>query len=62
MRETYSRPIIANPDLLNEKNVAPAAIASGLAMLAGYATARKVTQAVKAAPSIKLPSLPRSKS
>lgn len=60
MRETYSRPIIANPDLLNEKNIAP--IAPGLAMLAGYATARKVTQAVKAAPSIKLPSLPRVKS
>ena len=56
MKETYSRPTITNSEL--ESNITgwvPAA-----AMLAGYAAARVVTNAIKAAPSIKLPSLTRS--
>lgn len=58
MKENYSRPIVATPDLPEEKNLAP--FAAGVAMLGGYAAARAVTKAVKAAPSIKLPALPRS--
>ena len=58
MKETYSRPIIADYNSLEEKNLAP--FAAGAAMLGGYAAARAVTKAVKAAPTIKLPSLTRT--
>lgn len=55
MKETYSRPTVTNADIeSNSTGWVPAA-----AMLAGYAAARVVTNAIKAAPSIKLPSLTR---
>ena len=56
MKESYSRPTITNSEL--ESNIngwVPA-----LGMLAGYAAARVVTNAIKATPSIKLPSLTRN--
>lgn len=58
MKETYSRPTIINADISEANGLAP--LAAGAAMLGGYATARVVTKAVKATPSIKLPALPRS--
>lgn len=58
MKEKYNRPVVANSDVMDNLALAPlGVVAAAAASMAGYATARKITQAVKAAPSIKLPSL-----
>ena len=58
MKETYSRPTITNADIESRVEAIPAIVG----MAVGYAAGRALTKAVKAAPSIKLPSLTRSKS
>lgn len=63
MKETYSRPTVTNADLFEATPLAPwGVVAAAAATMAGYASGRSVTKAVKATPSIKLPALPRSKS
>ena len=58
MKEMYKRPIITNSDSLeNDNGVIPAA-----AFLAGYAAGRVVTNAIKASPVNKLPSISRRNS
>ncbi len=58
MKEMYKRPIITNSDSLENNNgVFPAA-----AVLAGYAAGRAVTNAIKASPVNKLPSISRRNS
>lgn len=60
MKETYSRPTIVNADAVEPSGLAPwGVLAAAAATAAGYAAGRSVTKAVKASPSIKLPSLPR---
>lgn len=56
MKENYSRPTVTNADI--ESKVSELLPIAGMA--AGYAAGRAITKAVKASPSIKLPSLPRS--
>lgn len=57
MKENYSRPTVTNADIESKVNEAIPAI---VGMAAGYVAGRAITKAVKASPSIKLPSLPRS--
>ncbi len=60
MKEKYTRPVVANSDVMDNLAVLPV-LAGVVGLAAGYTTARKITQAVKAAPSIKLPSLTHHK-
>ncbi len=63
MKEKYKRPIVANSDLMDNLGLMPlgvvAAAASGMA---GYATARKITNAIKASPVNKLTGISRRNS
>ena len=62
MKETYSRPTIVNADAAEPSGLAPwGLIAAAAASAAGYAAGRSVTKAMKASPSIQLPSLTPSR-
>ena len=61
MKETYTRPIVANSDVMGNSNgIFPVVVGGGLsAIAAGVGVARKL---MKAAPVSKLQSLTRRKS
>ncbi len=58
MKEEYSRPTIVNADSSEPDGLAPwGVVAKAFAMAGGYLLGRAVTNAAKANPYIKLPSL-----
>ena len=58
MKEIYTRPIVANSDIASNSN----GIWPIVAAAAGYAAARKITHAIKAAPLTKLQGISRRNS
>ena len=63
MKKTYTRPIVANSDIMDNLGLAPlGVIAAAAATMAGYASGRKVTHAIKAAPLTKLQGISRRNS
>ena len=61
MKEKYLRPAVVNAGNLEGDGAFPIiagiSLKAGLALLGGYAAGRAVSQAVKASPNFKLPSL-----
>lgn len=63
MKEMYKRPIVANSDIMDNLGLMPlGVVAAAAAGMAGYATARKITNAIKASPVNKLPGISRRNS
>lgn len=63
MKKNYTRPIVANSDVMDNLGLAPlGVVAAAAATMAGYASGRKITHAIKAAPLMKLQSLTRRNS
>lgn len=63
MKKPYSHPIVANSEVTDNFGLVPlGAIAAAVATAAGYAVARSITNAVKASPYSKTPSLTRRSS
>lgn len=63
MKENYTRPIVANSDVMDNLGLAPlGVVAAAAATMAGYASGRKITHAIKAAPLMKLQALTRRNS
>lgn len=61
MKETYLRPTVTNADISEANPLAPwGVVAKAAATAVGYAVGRAVTNASRAMPSIKMPSLTRS--
>lgn len=66
MKEKYLRPTVVNAGnldatIIESESVAPA-VAAILGLMGAYALGRKITSAVKASPSFKLPSLTKFRS
>ncbi len=63
MKKNYTRPIVANSDVMDNLGLAPlGVVAAAAATMAGYASGRKITHAIKAAPFMKLQALTRRNS